>query len=224
VPAATYVPDDAPVVVEPIDGGIRCIQPAPPETGVEKTIDIQLVEGTPGAVMTHHLRNTGTAPIRVAPWAITMLRAGGRAILPIGGDETHAHAFQAERSIVLWPYTQMDDALLRFGTGYVEVIANRDGPTKVGTALRRGWIAYLLDSVVFVKRAAHRDDALYTDLGASGQVYCNDRFCELETLGPLQTLHPGDVTIHTERWELRERAALPDTIEDLLTALDRPIG
>jgi hypothetical protein len=33
-------------------------------------------------------------------------------------------------------------------------------------------------------------------------VYVDDRFIELETLGPLVTLEPGATTTHREQWSL----------------------
>ena len=39
-------------------------------------------------------------------------------------------------------------------------------------------------------------------MGASGQVYSHPTFTELETLGPLATLAPGESVVHQEDWEV----------------------
>jgi hypothetical protein len=35
-----------------------------------------------------------------------------------------------------------------------------------------------------------------------GQFYLGDAFCELETLGPLDTLQPGELATHREVWQI----------------------
>ena len=45
--------------------------------------------------------------------------------------------------------------------------------------------------------------APYADRGAAIQVFLSDGFCELETLGPLREVAPGDVATHRERWIVR---------------------
>jgi hypothetical protein len=56
--------------------------------------------------------------------------------------------------------------------------------------------------VLLVKRADHDESREYADMGASGQLYSQDEFTELETLGPLTDLAPGDAAEHHEDWEV----------------------
>jgi hypothetical protein len=55
---------------------------------------------------------------------------------------------------------------------------------------------------VFEKHVNVDTSATYPDLGAAIQVFVCDDFCELETLGPLRDVAPGDVARHRERWLL----------------------
>ncbi len=219
VPAITYVPDDSPAAVEDGPGVLRLTQPAPAGTGIEKSLEIRLPDNDHRVLITHHLANRGDSSITVAPWAITMLRTGGTALMPLGGVEQDQ--FQADRSIVLWPYTRLSDPLVHLSDTHIALTAQRKDPIKLGTSLRRGWLAYLVDELVFVKRMAHVDSGTYADLGASGQVYCSADFCELETLGPLTTLAPSMSVAHREVWELYARDRLPETVDDLAAALDQ---
>ena len=77
-----------------------------------------------------------------------------------------------------------------------------EAPFKVGTSLRRGWVAHWREGLLLVKRAAHDESRTYTDMGASGQLYSHADFTELETLGPLTDLQPGETAIHREEWEI----------------------
>jgi hypothetical protein len=80
--------------------------------------------------------------------------------------------------------------------------AEKQSAFKVGFPNPRGWLGYWLEGNLFVKRAAYDARAEYTDFGSSSECYCNDEFIELETLGPIQTLRPGDTAMHVENWEL----------------------
>ncbi len=103
------------------------------------------------------------------------------------------------------------------------VEAARMDAAKIGTALRREWMAYRLDGNLFVKRSRFPRDVPLVDLGASGQCFCNDAFIELETVGPLATVPPGGAVSHREVWEIHEvrsHVPLSRLAEDL--SLDTP--
>jgi hypothetical protein len=76
-------------------------------------------------------------------------------------------------------------------------------PVKLGVAPAEGSVSYRLDGEVFEKRTEVDPDAAYADRGAAVQVYLCEAFCELETLGPVRELAPGDRATHRERWNLR---------------------
>jgi hypothetical protein len=199
VPAVTYAADDDPVSIDVDDvaGTAQIVAPAD-TAGWEKSIMLQVVED--GVIVDHLLRNTSGAVHEAAPWAITQLAVGGVAMIPLGSRDSDE--FQPDRSLVVWPYTRWDDPLLSIADRHIEVVATRSDPLKIGTALRRGWLAYRLADQLFVKRAVHPAGAILTDLGASGQCYCNDAFLELETLGALAHLAPGAIVRHREVWEI----------------------
>jgi hypothetical protein len=152
--------------------------------------------------------NRADHPQRLAAWAITMMAPYGRAWLPTLTGPFDPGGFQAQRNIVLWPYARHDDARFVLHDHAIElradVLANRTGlgRFKVGTSLRRGWVAHWREGVLLVKRADHDESREYADMGASGQLYSQDEFTELETLGPLTDLAPGDAAEHHEDWEV----------------------
>lgn len=203
IPARTYLPDDEPALVEQLaDGRVALTQAAHPDFPIRRTITVNLR----GAVarLEHTLVNDGEQLLQVAAWAITMVRRGGTAYLPLGRRD--ANRVQADRSIVLWPYTRLDDPDLTIEADTITIRMDRDTPLKIGTALTRGWLAYSLDDLVFVKRADHHEGP-HADLGATGQVFVNHLGGELETLGPLVALEPGAATTHRETWEIHRMTA-----------------
>jgi hypothetical protein len=76
------------------------------------------------------------------------------------------------------------------------------GPTKLGLAHGQGWVGYLNGGTLFVKRFAHQDGAPYPDGGCNYETFTNQDMVEVESLGPLVRLAPGQAVEHTERWEL----------------------
>ena len=63
-------------------------------------------------------------------------------------------------------------------------------------------MAYWIDGVLFRKTIEVRNDAPHPDNNSNAELYCNDKFIELETLAPLKTLKPGDSATHAETWDI----------------------
>lgn len=207
-PPVTYRPDDDPVAVELVSGGIRLTAPA--DAVAETQRDITVGALGPGRFMlTHRVVNRADEPRTLAAWAITMVPLGGRAWLPLLETPFDPGGFQAQRNVVLWPYSRLDDPRLELADERLSVRtdgeerAALEDPVKVGTTNRRGWLAHWRDGVLLVKRAMHDEVKPYADMGASAQVYAGPYFAELETLGPLTTIAPGEAAVHVEEWEVR---------------------
>ncbi len=212
-PAITYEPDDRPPEIAETSTGVRMRAPS---GSMMKEIEVAL-DGTRAEIV-HRLVNTAGTPVVAAPWAVTQLRPGGVVLMPLWRRPRDPHGLQAATSLVVWPYADLGDPGLRCRADLVLIDGNRSTPIKVGTPLRRGWLAYAAGSAVFVKRTSGGPTDV--DLGASGQVYVDDRFAELETVGALTTLGPDECVVHTETWEMH-RVSSPgpdptDLVERLL--------
>jgi len=206
-PRVTYRPDDEPVAVEEIADGVRLVARPDPVAGTSRETSIRMT-GPQRFAFDYRVVNRADHPQRLAAWAITMMAPYGRAWLPTLTGPFDPGGFQAQRNIVLWPYARHDDARFVLHDHAIElradVLADRAhlGRFKVGTSLRRGWVAHWREGVLLVKRAGHDESREYADMGASGQLYSQDEFTELETLGPLTDLAPGDAAEHHEDWEV----------------------
>jgi hypothetical protein len=199
-PERTYVPDDTAVTITPIPNGIQTTQAVEALAGIEKQMAITLPDETAYVVIDHTLTNRGLWPVELAPWAITQLKPGGFAILPQPRQDS---GLLPNRRLSFWPYTRIDSPHLQLGDHFIFVhAAMQNEYFKIGWANPEGWLGYWIDNTLFIKEAVYQDGADYFDFGSSSECYCDDRFLELETLGPRTTLVPGASVTHREVWRV----------------------
>jgi hypothetical protein len=72
-------------------------------------------------------------------------------------------------------------------------------------------------SFSLIKYAQRAENGCSLDFGAGAQCYCNQRFLEMETLGPYGVLRPGESVGHREVWRMVE-APFPSLDEGNLSA------
>ena len=198
----SYVPDDAPPALRRIRGGLAVTGAVERPTGLQKSLELTLSRA--GLRVRHRLTNRGRRALMVAPWALTILAPGGTAIVPREPYKTWEQQVEPAAPLVLWPYTDLNDPRLRFTREavYIRNDPGRAAPNKLGFGNSRGWASYKLGRVTFTKRFAAVAGAAYPDFGCTTQVYTAGAFIELETLGPLRRLRPGETVDHVELWTL----------------------
>jgi hypothetical protein len=195
----TYVPDMDGLSVEEIEGGQawRLTGALEAPTGIQKEIEIRLEPDRPALTLTHRLHNCGLWAIELAPWAITQLPLGGVAVLPQTTIPLDESGLLPNRQLVLW-----NDLRLEVDDDYILMRAVPQlPPAKVGYFNRQGWIGYLDHGVLMVKRFQPLPDLPHVDFGSNVECYVNNKFIELETLGPLTRIEPGEAAVHIESWE-----------------------
>ncbi|MGH9503395.1 MAG: hypothetical protein ACRD20_11155 [Terriglobales bacterium] len=208
--ARTYFPDNSPVAVSQGHNQVRFTAPsesAAPGSNLQKEVEIRLDEGA-RVTVNHRVTNRDNCSTELALWAPTMMKAGGRAILPLppraAMDKDH---FQSVGPLALWSFTDFADSRWALGTEYVQLQqqANPTGRFReqmTGVYNPAGWGAYFLDGALFLKSATVTPGAVYPDFGCNFEVFTNPDFLELESLGPKVRLNPGESAGHTETWTL----------------------
>ncbi len=216
----TYAPDDQPVEIVGEKNSLRVSQPIERETGIEKSIEIKLIEDTPQVILHHTLTNRNSWEIECAPWAITQLKSGGVALLPQTKEDA---GLLPNRSLALWSYTDIRSPQITWGNEYILIKAEMQSGFKMGFPNPRGWLAYWRNHTLFVKRAAYQNNSAYYDFGSSSECYCNDQFLELETLAPITKLKPNESVTHTETWELYKNFDNPtdeNSVKEIVSKLN----
>lgn len=208
VPSITYVPDDDGVAFTRHDGHLRSRGVAD-SNGVVREIEVSCSPTDGSIEVDHRIINVGDETIETAAWAITQFPADGAAILPIGAESADEGEYQANRSIVLWPYTNPGAEGFEWSRRAVVVRGSSGPKQKIGVENRNGWVAYHRGTLLFAKWTnLHNGSLPHVDRGASVQVYRDHRFIELETLSPIRRLERGDALHHREVWRVVETAPL----------------
>ncbi len=202
----TYCPDNESLVWQDLGDGVRLTQSVEPTTGIQKEMDVRISPVGSHVRVIHRLYNRGLWEVRLAAWALSVMLSGGTAILPLPPRLPHTDpaGLLPVNALALWPYTDLSDSRLIWGRQYILV---RQDPLikiaqKIGAFIPGGWCAYARRGHLFIKRFSVESGAVYPDFGCNVEVFTNERFLELETLGPLQSIPPQGFIEHVEDWYL----------------------
>jgi hypothetical protein len=206
----TYIPDNDGISIEELTDGVRLHGSTETETGITKVIEIHLSVDQAAVTLKHILRNDSLWQVELAPWALSMFQLGGTVILPQPVGNTDQNGMLNNRILALWPYTHINDPRLVLRDDYILIHAvPNPSPFKIGYYNPHGWMAYWLNGNLFRKAFELSSGAVYPDGGCNTESYCNGRFVELESLGPLVRLEPSGEVILTETWELYQGLNVP---------------
>ena len=199
----TYTRDHGPIAWKWDGRTLRLIQPMDPPTGLIKQISVSFAEHG-GLRLVHRLTNGGRTAQELAPWTLTVMAPGGRALIPQEPPALDRGHLLPARPLVLWRYTDMSDPRWSWGRHFVQLQQDDrvPGPQKVGWLGTRGWMAYATPHALFIKRHPFQAGATYPDFNCNGEAYTNRGMLELESLGPLTRLAPGRHVEHVETWNL----------------------
>jgi hypothetical protein len=226
----TYALDNTACQAEVLDNSaLRVTGPPQPAAGIQKQIEVSLPPGEPHLRIASRIKNISDRPLTYAAWSLPVLRPRGRAFVPM--DVGPLAAFDATRRLLLWSYTKFADPRYHFGDRLVEIdharvrpapaaqAGRRKDESKIGVDSAQGWAAYLLDGALFLKRFPHVSGGQYPDGGATIEVYSSYEFLELENLGPLTTIDPGEEIVLPEDWWLFTSVTVPSSEVSALAAL-----
>jgi hypothetical protein len=212
---------------------LRVAAPPQPAAGIQKRIEVSLAPGEPRLRLVSHITNIADRPLTCAAWSVPVMQPGGRAFVPL--DVGPPTAFDATRRLILWSYAKFADRRYQFGDRLIQIDSGKVRPpppapsgraedeSKIGVDSAQGWAAYLLGGALFLKRFPHAAGQ-YPDDGATIEIYSNHEILELEHLGPLTTIAPGEEIVFPEDWWVFSGAHVPATEVEALAALQSYIA
>ena len=222
LPSYTYAPDNEQTAVELGSNGLRAIQPTD-VAGIRRKIEVEMGDSGTGVRVVHRLTNESRWPLEFAPWALSMMTTGGAGIVTFPRRGTHPEILPPTHPLVMWAFTNFSDPRWSLLEKYLVLRQdpNRSDPEKAGLFNPKTRAGYLLNNELFVKRYDADPSKKYSDMGVSFEIFTNGSFLELETLGPLEMIQPGQTVTHVETWSLHKNVSVSEWTD---AELDAKVG
>ncbi len=222
----TYAPDNVPVSYEEKGPGTVVVRPpADTKYGIQKEMEISLAPKGSHVTIHHRITNIGTQPTDLATWCLTVMAPHGMEIIPMPPGHPHPGPpenakgpadFWPDRLFVAWPFTDFTDSRWHLGQKFITLkYDSSKTSTKLGMALKTGWVAYLNAGTLFIKRIDYKAGAVYPDFGCNFETYTDKDMVEIESLGPLVHLAPGQAAQSDEHWDLTTVAGTVSSEADI---------
>lgn len=191
-------------------------------TGVQLVREFTLAKTGSHLACKQIIRNTSTGTTEWCHWSRTFAEGQGICVIPISDSSRFPKnyvMYEPRNLINIAP----EDPNIRLRDGFLEILAAPQYP-KLGMDSMVGWFAYQMKSdLVFVKKYQTFPNRVYNEAaGLSISIWYPDGpMCELEPIGPRETLEPGEAAAFTEHWWLHPHE-FPKEGSDLdLTAISK---
>ena len=163
------------------------------------------------------IRNQGESTVRTYHWSRTFVKGGGISLTPM-----NPHSKYPEGYLIYGPDNEMiykpePEPNIRLRDDILEIIGPPSRPKFVMDP-DKGWLAYITtDDQLFIKKFKIYPERPYWDMAAPtvSVWYNKDLMCEVEPLGPLEILEPGEAASFTEHWYLYDYQYPEDRKADL---------
>jgi hypothetical protein len=222
---ATWAPDNVAVAVEVTPTGLIARAPVEPATELQKEIEIRMASTGTQVTVFHRITNRSASAMEFAPWALTMMAQGGTAVSAFPPRGKHPENLAPTNPLVMWAYTDLSDPRLKFAKKYLMLRQDPNNPQaqKLGMFNQDTWAAYVLHGEAIIKRTSADVTKHYPDFGSSFETFTNNEFLEIETLGPLSSVNPGQTVVQVEHWGLFRNVALRAWNDDELDRVLLPL-
>ena len=199
--ADSYYPDDVPVSYTLKEDGVLIVQETEPALGIQKTLEITFrPDGT--VYLVHNFYNRNDHPIDGASWGVNSLDGCGSIEIPFPEE---GGGYAPRRVVSLWGTTSLADPRLKFEKG--KILAHHE-PLK--DYFKMG--VYCLPGYAVLESKGQRLTIGFDapaieslpDRGSNFELYLHEKFLEMETLGPITHILPGESASHWETWKLEK--------------------
>ena len=172
-------------------------------TGVQLTRTFELDPGSSRLTFTQTMRNVSDRKTRWCHWSRTFSTGHGICVVPLDDRSKFPDGY-----IMYGPGSAMNfkpgDPNIYQDGDYLVV---KDAPlrAKLGMDSMVGWFGYLTtDDLLFVKSYPTYPNRVYDEMAALtiSIWYNGETVCELEPIGPMEELSPGESASFTETWAL----------------------
>ncbi len=212
----TYIPHDLPIDYEILENGVTVSVDAK-QIGIRNIMTATM--NAEGEITVKHIaENIGQWPMEFAPWCISVFEHGGLEVIPVAKRDA---GYLPNRTVMLWSYSDAKDSRFEMDNKYICMTTSPDGNAensnafKMGINCENGFAMYFNHNNLFVKKFGYIDGAKYPDNGCNFESYTNFKIMEIESLGALSNLNPGEKTEYTEVWNLFCDVAKPNSNDEI---------
>jgi hypothetical protein len=218
----TYYPDNGPVAIEVHADGLTATPEPETQVGLQKQFTVKMAATGTAVEVTHRITNIGGFPVEIAAWVLSVMAQDGLGVAGFPPRGTHPEVLPPTNPLIMWAFTDFADPRLKLTQKYITLQQDRTNstPQKLGMFNQDLWAAYLLHGEAFLKRYSGELGKPYPDYGSCFEIFTNADFLELETLGPLTKLNPGETLTHVEHWSLHKGVNVTEPTD---AALDRAL-
>ena len=174
-----------------------------PATGVQLIRDFELDAKSSLLTCTQTIKNVSDRSHAYCHWSRTLALGGGICVIPVTQPSRFPNSY-----VMYEPETVINfrpvDPNIRMRDGFLEIVAAPKF-AKLGMDSSAGWFAYVMkNNLMFVKVFPVYPDRVYNEVaGLTISIYYPDGpYCELEPIGPRESLKPGESASFTETWAL----------------------
>ena len=198
----SYYPDDVPVSYTIKEDGVLIVQDPEPLLGIQKTLEITFRKDNTVHLL-HSVYNRTDSPITGTSWGVNSLDGSGEIEVDFG---VTGGGYAPRRIVSLWGETNLADPRLQFEK--TKILAKHMPEIKdyfkIGVYCPTG-------KAVLKSKGQQLTIGFDTppleqlpDRGCNFELYLHSRFLEMETLGTLRQIAPGECASHWETWKLEK--------------------
>jgi len=202
-----YYYDSMPAQIVPLSqpnggmAGVRVVCAPIKHLGYQIVRDIELSQTTSRVRVTERMRNISDHDISWSVWGVTQVKVPCWIAFPVNRDSK----FEDGWNVLYPPATKLTQIRRVGGIG---IMRYNNATENWATDAMAGWMAYLKGQLAYTKHWATRlVGVTYPDDGCDAAFYTcrSDSFggyAEMEVMGPVVTLKPGEETTLVEDWFL----------------------
>ena len=188
------------------DNKVKLISPNDKVTGVRLEREVELANKSSELKFTQTIINISKETQSYFHWSRTFCKGGGIAIAPINAKSRFPKGYITYGPGDRINYLPESDENVVCNDGMLQIIGT-PRTAKFAMDLSEGWLAYLSkDNRLLIKTFEIYPDRIYGEIAANNMSfwYNEDIMCEVEPIGPVEKLQPGESASFTEKWQLFE--------------------
>lgn len=175
-----------------------------PVTGVQLIRRFKLAANSSYLEFTQVIRNFSKETKNYCHWSRTFVKGGGISLTPLKKNSRYPNGFitYGPGNVIYFKPEEESNVTVR--DGILEISGTPKLPKYMtdGTA---GWLAYITkDDQLFIKTYPVYPNRAYGEIaaGTASVYYLKEELCEIEPIGPMESIAPGKEISFTERWFL----------------------